>query len=269
MSLARQLIGETTMAGDVPSVLGNAPATTALQNGDSSEKRNKRRKEDSKKKKRLHNAVVDGIIGHGIKENLFPEDAKVVDTQDASNNALSLDDYEEPSSEVSDPYKGDVEPLIDPTVALVAPDVTPNALKPVDPSSVPGASQGAPPEEKVSEPEAAPEPMPTEPPAAPASAAPEAAPATTEPAPAPTSPPRNAAMSAMDTILGRRRAAESAPQPAQAPITESAALSHLPGIAPAPGPAASINPMATGTGMPDPHQGDGKKILEAARRFCK
>ena len=255
------------MAGDVPPVLagGQSHALKGVVDRPMGKTRKKKRSEaEAKDSRRVRNSLVAGLLG--VQEGgIFPGDAKVVGSSDASNNALALDDFTEPDQGVSDPYKGDVEPLIDPSVALVAPDVTPNALKPMDPSSIPGADKGAPPEREMPTPQPTPQPISTAPPAAPAAQAPPTDSALGS---------SNNAVNTMDMLLGRKRGTQesassgSAAHPANVtPISEAAAMSSLPGITPISDSISAVNAMSVGTGMPEPKRGDGSQIMAAHRRF--
>lgn len=87
----------------------------------------------------------------GVRESLFeadedviPEDAQEIDLASTTAGVTNLkpkSDIEKPR-EPADPYS-ETDKFLTPTAALTAPDCTPDAFKPVDPSQVPGMSQPA------------------------------------------------------------------------------------------------------------------------------
>jgi hypothetical protein len=244
-NLAKQLMGETmgTTTGDIApvmtgaSVISNPPATAA-----------KRKIPTMKpdKLKKMRNRVVDGLMG--IKEDrdgaVIPNDAKEVQTIEQNDHGLNLDTPKIPGQKIRNPYSGE-EPLILPAASLVAPDVTPKGIFPLDPSQLPGADQGK---------------APVETPLAPPGAAGAASP-TVDVLLGKTPGPANAGIQAQPTA---------AASTADRMSTESA-LSRLPGI---PSPSASVAPTGTAllnAPLPDPAaasgSGDIKNIMEAFRLF--
>lgn len=177
---------------------------------------------------------------------VIPSDAKEVKSFDMNDSGLDLKNPEIPGQKIKNPYSGD-EPLILPTASLVAPDVTPEAIHPLDPTQVPGADRGSKP--------------------------------TSTPAPAPAavhtqSQPGAAASPALDILMGRQTGNHEPAAATTPPITAESALSHLPGI-PTAASVASATAGVTGDAllsasqpMPEHKANDGgRTILEAFSRF--
>lgn len=234
----KRMLGEMTDTGDVAPVMTGSqmvsnPAATGA----------KRRIPTTtpEKQKKLRNRVVDGIMGR-LKEDrdgaVIPSDAEEVKSFDMNDHGLDLKNPEIPGQKIKNPYSGE-EPLILPAASLVAPDVTPEAIHPLDPSQIPGADKGT----------------------KPSAQAPQAAPMGQQ-GPAQASP-------ALDILMGRPAGQEPSAPTTPAMSAESA-LSHLPGI---PAPGAAVAPggqalMAANQPMPDHRPNDGgKTILEAFSRF--
>lgn len=245
-NLAKMLIGEMTSTGDIAPVevgapqISNPPATAA-----------KRRIPAMKpnKLKKIRNRMVDGLMG--IREDrdgaVIPDDAKEVQTIDNADHGLNLDTPQIPGQKIRNPYSGD-EPLILPAASLVAPDVTPEGIFPLDPSQLPGADQGT---------------------------APAAPPMTT-----------HGSSPTVDVLLGKTSSPASAGFPASNPgmpvspaastadrMSTESALSHLPGI-PSPAAATAVTAvtgdalLGINSPMPDPQgSGDIRGIMETFSRF--
>lgn len=179
---------------------------------------------DPKKKKDMRSRMASRLIGEDSRDGfVIPDDAKEVDSLEVTGDGLTdLKTPQLPGEKPKNPYSGE-EPLILPAASLVAPDVTPEALYPLDPSQLPGADAGK-------SPEAAP-----------------VAPAAMPP-PAMGAPAAAAASPALDLVLGK------APQ-----MSTESAMARLPGI-PAPGAlpaletetAAPVGEAALGQGQPMP-----------------
>jgi hypothetical protein len=191
------MIGETTTTGDVAPVMTGAPilsnpAATASKRRVPTGKPGKQKPSNLKKRSR----TAGKLIGEDSRDGyVIPDDAKEIDTMDVSSDGLAnVDKPELPGEKIKNPYSGE-EPLILPAASLVAPDVTPKAISPLDPSQLPGADRGVPPQA-----------------AAPAPAAP-ATPAAT-----------GAESPVVDLMLGKSPA-----QPA-APVSAESAMSRLPGV---------------------------------------
>lgn len=237
-------MGETTSTSDIaPVMTGSAVLSNPAATGA------KRRIPTTtpEKQKKLRNRVVDGIMGR-LKEDrdgaVIPSDAEEVKSFDMNDHGLDLKNPEIPGQKIKNPYSGE-EPLILPTASLVAPDVTPEAIHPLDPSQIPGADKG-------SKPASTPAPAPASAGSAPG------APATASPA--------------LDILMGRSPGSQEPSAPTTPPISAESALSHLPGI---PAPSAVATSGATGTAllstgqpMPDHVANDGgRTILEAFSKF--
>jgi hypothetical protein len=167
---------------------------------------------------------------------VIPDDAKEVDSIQLTAVGVTVGDRrEEPDQDApTDPFVQDEEGLIEPAMALVAPDATPHALTFLDPSMVPNAPRSA---------------RPTRP--APAQ-------------PAGGQPPPEPSTSAMDLLLGRTgkpSPSSIAPQPSG----EEVPFESTPGFA------ASVlteeELLAHGREMPEHKQGDVRKTMAAFRMF--
>lgn len=244
--LARKFMGETTDTGSIAPVM---TGSTVLSNPNATGAKRRIPTSTPEKQKKLRNRVVDGIMGR-LKEDrdgaVIPSDAKEVKSFDMNDHGLDLKNPEIPGQKIKNPYSGD-EPLILPAASLVAPDVTPEAIHPLDPSQIPGADRGT-------KPTAAPAPEPQ---------------SVHQNQPAQPSP-------ALDILMGRPVApGQNEPSaPTTPPISAESALSHLPGIPSASAVAAATTGatgtalLSTGQPMPDHVPGDGgRTILEAFSKF--
>jgi hypothetical protein len=88
-------------------------------------------------------SVVASIIGmtESDEESIIPQDAKPIDQFSSAQipglkSTTTLSSSESPSEPAL--ANADASGLIPPSAALVAPDITPKALEPIDPSAVPG-----------------------------------------------------------------------------------------------------------------------------------
>lgn len=237
-------MGETTTVSDIaPVMTGSAvlsnPGATAAK---------RRIPEKPDKARKLRNRVVDGIMGR-LKEDrdgeVIPSDAQEIKTVDMNSHGLDLKQPEIPGQKIKNPYSGE-EPLILPAASLVAPDVTPEAIHPLDPSQIPGADRGRKPTA---------EPVPTSAAASPAPAAP-------EPGGSP----------ALDILMGRNTGHTEPGAPTTPAMSAESALSHLPGIPSAAAVAATPKSgdamLAASQPMPDHQPNDGgRSILEAFSQF--
>ena len=199
--LANMLCGltEMTTAGDVPPVMAAPPG---LGNPALSAKR--KITTDPKKKKDMRSRMAQRLIGEDSRDGyVIPDDAKEVDQLEVTGDGLTtIKTPNLPGEKPKNPYSGE-EPLILPAASLVAPDVTPEALYPLDPSQIPGADAGK-------APEAAPAAQPMTPPAFGA---------------APPSQPSSSSSPAIDVVLGKTAQPGATP----APPLESL-MSRLPGV---------------------------------------
>lgn len=192
------------------------------------------------------------VLGEA-ERNIIPDNAEEIDDGSQSVLPKSMKPIKDVVQEPSYPYT-EKEKLLTPYAALTAPDATPDALKPIPPSKVPGNTMqtftsAELEKSNVEEPEE------TIPPSAEEFEGPGV----------------DKATRAMDVLLGRDRGARPAKTRAEAEqaaaiTTEAAAYNALkidpPGMAETL--AATLTP---GIPMPEPKQADGKPIYEAFRRF--
>lgn len=191
-------------------------------------------------------------------KSVIPDDAEAMDGIERSTFTTRLRDVKDVVQEPSHP-SGEKEKYLTPYAALTAPDATPDAMSPIDPSKVPGMSAT---QSKFTWGELEQTP-----------------PAPDVNAPVPSG--GDAAVNAMDVLLGRNRAPKPAANAAEATAmgaiaTEEQAMAALgienPLIAEAAKSKAAAalfaNPDPAGDSMmPPPAQADPKKVYEAARRF--
>lgn len=229
------LVGETTMAGDIPPVECGAPvlvnpATAA-----------KRKIPPGDKDKKARARMASRLIGEDSRDGyVIPDNAKEVTGLEVTGDGLSdLKSPDLPGEKTKNPYSGE-EPLLLPVASLVAPDVTPEALYPLDPTQLPGADAGKKPESAPVAPMVAP------------TAAPIAAPPV-------------AASPALNVVLGK------GPE-----MSTESALSKLPGI-PTPAAVAAQEAVAAapageavlerGKDMPEHKQSNAAAVMNAFARF--
>lgn len=212
-------------------------------------------RERSEKLRRQRSRAVAGVLGvmEADEESAIPDDAEPLEgITGPARQFPGMHDVEAVEPKVTDPY-GSKEELMPPNVALVAPDVTPQATEPLDPSLIPGAEAEIFRARDVEQVET----------------------------PPPKDVGRSANVNAMDVLLGRTaKGAQTLvppsgsarpPMPAEAPTTEAAYRmvgatppaqqldEDIPG---ATGGAAVYAPMAE----PAPHT-DSKVVMEAFRSF--
>ena len=207
----------------------------------------KDKEEDKLRKKARQSSVVACILGmtESDDEGIIPPDAKQVDTFSAGERIPGIRSDPLPQAEgPEEPAVSNVsgEELIQPQAALVAPDITPNVMQPLDPSQVPA---------------------PPRPPQAPLPPMTGGNPEL----------PGEAARGVMNTILGRQNAGSQpqAPAPSQAELESMAAST----VAAMTNPiviqekvAEALTPAQPGTStMPDHREGDGKSVYTAFRKF--
>lgn len=192
------------------------------------------------------------VVGEARGE-VIPDDAEEIENTGGGTLTTRLRPIRDVVQEPSYP-SGQREPYMAPITALTAPDITPKALAPLDPSSLPGTQAT-----KFTSTQAQQE---------------EPAQPTTE-----ISAPENntdKATRAMDVLLGRVRTgtpartqeqmaqvgkiATEAQAPVGALVSEAQAQVAL-------GLMSGENLLGRGTEMPPPVQGDGKTVFAAARRF--
>lgn len=192
-------------------------------------------KEESKlKKKARQSSVVASIIGmaENEEESIIPDNAKQVDAF-ASPNIPGMGEV--PSLDGKNPaepsFTVDDEELIQPSAALVAPDITPKVFELIDPSQVP---------------------VPPRPSGQP-------------PGPPTVTPMPTGAAGALDTILGRQH-----PNPAPNAPPPVAVESFLHSINPGDiksRVAEKLIPGQSGGFMPEHKEGDGQSVYNAFRTF--
>ena len=173
------------------------------------------------------------IMGMSEAEAIIPDDAEEIDNYGGPAGSKADREKVEQDQAPDDPLtpdgSGDTEDsqLITPSAALVAPDVTPHTLDPIDPSNVPQ---------------------------------PKAAPA------APSAAPSGKGVDPMDILLGRNKPSPEASQQLHAETTVTtesaqAAINSSLGV----GVPADL--LGRGKEMPPPQQADSKKIMEAFYKF--
>lgn len=246
--LFARLLGESD---DVVPVIANVPRET-YRNRMVKARQIEGDEDDDSVSRMVGESVEDGDENNdGREDSVIPDNAEPVDpTEMTVGKPLrkTKEIVQEPSHPVADKEKYQT-----PYAALTAPDVTPQATQPIDPSQVPGAAG---PErfraadlEKVETPDTIP------------------------------SGGEDMAVKAMDVLLGRNRASKPATQPGEfeaagAVVTEELAAAMM-GVSPiaedAQAKAASMLVAAKdgGSSMPAPTpQGDGTAIYRAFRRFA-
>lgn len=249
-TVAAAPIRETTTTGDIAPVmtgggLNGRPKRPGLIN-----KRDKDRQRrtvasvigatmesDEEDYERSQSDDLDGVI---------PDDAKEINTGDLNPSGIHVKEPEFKKRNPSTPSGGGNEEIMSATVALVAPDVTPDSMTEVDPSDVPGPTGTM---FKVSD-------IPGEP-------TPEAAPHEL-----PASPNQDKFTTAVDALLGRKRSERPM---GNVPVPQTMESIKTPPISPE-----AASAMFSGKSgeelayapMPEHTPGDGKQILEAFRRFC-
>ena len=248
MSLVDQLLGrriavrENTTADVVPVPAGKQQQPTRKAPP-------KDKEEDKLKERARRSSVVAHIMGmtESDDEAIIPDSATPLDPFEVHHipgmvaKPPGSVQHEEPSEPSPSNIHG--EALIPPTSALVAPDVTPNVMSPLDPSQVPAA------------------PRPMERPVAPAPVAPGA---TGEPRPAPMSNSPNAGV--LDTILGRQNKQPQPDAAAQA-MAEQMMNEAVNGTVEERVASKLIPAQEGGEGMPVHKEGDGRSVYNAFRRF--
>lgn len=185
------------------------------------------------------------VVGEA-QEGIIPDNAEELDDVGISTLPKTLKPIKDVVQEPTYPT-ADREKLMTPYSALTAPDATPDALTPIDPSKVPGTTAQTFTAAELEKAEEKPEEEEVEGPGV------------------------DKATRTMDLLLGRSRAAKPAADRAEAEkmgaiTTEAAARAALkidpPGMAETIGAA-----MVPGMPMPPPTTGDAKVICEAFRRF--
>lgn len=133
-STVAKMLGQPLLEDDVPPVLGNRSRATQLR---------REVRTDRHHRQRRIAAQIMGMSESEEETGIFPNDAKEVENPGASYGSMKTDDTnlkKEQTNGPTNPYhdgESSKEPLMAPSVALVAPDVTPDALEPIDPSEVP------------------------------------------------------------------------------------------------------------------------------------
>src|ERR1051326_6290735 len=173
-SLTRRMLGEVTTTGDIAPMEIGPGANNAMAQGGL--RRIPTAKPD--KQRKIRNRVVSAIIGTMQEDerdgSVIPDDAEEIESISIETIGVPRDEPDEPDAHApADPFVEDENGLIEPSMALVAPDTTPHALQFLDPSMVPDAPKGAPP-------------------------------STARP-PTPTAPSAPPATSAMDVLMGRSK----------------------------------------------------------------
>lgn len=232
MSMIDQIIGRKPVREDAPPVQTARPKPASPARRLPPEDKEEKKLRDAAARQRSVIAGIIGTVAESDEEAIIPSDAKRVDP---FNTGQIPGMKEQPNLNSGSPAEPTTlthgEELIPPTAALVAPDVTPNIFKLIDPSAVPQPPKPEPP------PMAAPTVTPGAPPAA----------------------------GAMDTILGREPGSAPAPNPG---ITAESFMHVINPIEVKAKAAASIVPAAEGgSPMPEHVQGDGKTIFANFRKL--
>lgn len=245
-ALANAMMGrveETTVTGDVPPV--NAGGV-GFPNYRPLLKRRAKQDDEDERKARRQRVTATAIVGglhedFDVDNSLFPEDAEEVAKFGSESDPVGTGCKVNVDKTGDEDSSLDGEPILPPSVALVAPDATPDAYVPLDPILVPEAEKGQPPAQAV-------------------------APAGSASSPTP----------ALDTVLGRQPQQPQAPPPAQPfptapqqpegglpPVMSAESLnSIMPGLAPSP-----LFEVQPGSQMPDHKAGDGRAVMDALRKF--
>ena len=145
MSLVDEIMGRKTILEDCPPMQAARPQVPSAYRKKTPEDEEKERL----KKAARRSSVVASILGvsESDDERIIPQDAKRLDAFSGVHDIPGMEDTPNlNSSSPSEPSTSTTngEQLIPPTAALVAPDITPDVFKMIDPSSVP-----APPERPV------------------------------------------------------------------------------------------------------------------------
>ena len=137
-SISEHSVG-VPVAEDVPVPCAALPRTTFRSR--LAKLRQRRDETSSDVQKALGESEASGDDSNkAAKKSLIPKDAEDLDDT-GDGGSKKLNKLKSVVMEPSDPY-GEKEERMTPTAALVAPDATPNAFEPIDPSKVPGAKQG-------------------------------------------------------------------------------------------------------------------------------
>lgn len=136
-SFSAAITGKTAVNEDVVPVLAHRPQAA---------KRSDLEAAAVKKKRPLSTASAITGVREAQDQNIIPDDAETIDVSSLPPGSTTDPMTQDPSKEApvpANPVYADSlpEPLMTPAVALVAPDVTPQALTPLDPSQVPQAQQ--------------------------------------------------------------------------------------------------------------------------------
>jgi hypothetical protein len=245
--LLAKVTGKVLQEDDVVPVPGGA-MTRRFYRDRSQRNRVQREDEDSSDLQR--------VIGESGNEEkgVIPDSAEEIDDAGISVLPKKMRAIKDVVQEPSHPHT-DREKLLTPYAALTAPDATPDAMSPIDPTKVPGKSATF----------------------FTASELEKAEPAAEEGAPDPTvidEPGVDKATRTMDILLGRTRASKPAANSAEAAqagaiTTEAAAYAALnikPVLSESAG-AAIGAAMVPGTPMPEPTRTDAKVVCDAFRKY--
>lgn len=226
--LLDQVMGKRRVKEDVVPVIANLPRKTFR---DRSRVRAEDEDDDREDLKRA--------IGEG-RGDVIPDDAENLDDKDTATITAKMRPVKDVVQEPS--HSGEKETYMAPYTALTAPDITPKALTPIDPSSIPGQQttrfttdelqKQAEPTTEISAPESG----------------------------------TDKATRAMDVLLGRQRTGSPAQNTQEfteaGRVTTEAQAQAILGLGPS-GEAL----LAKGVEMAPPVQTDGKAVYEAARRY--
>jgi hypothetical protein len=254
MSLVDQILGKQPV-GRGPVDESDVPPVLAGKRNDPRRQRTvppKDKDDDKLRQKARQSSVVASIIGmtEADDESIIPPDAQSMDNMTGAANIPGI------RTDPLPPADGPAEPqattnvageeLIQPTAALVAPDVTPNVFQQLDPSQVPAP------------------PKPAERPMPPPSVAAAQQMGREQPMTQPSTSSSASARGVMDTILGRQNPA---PEELQA-MAESMVATMADPAEIAAKVANAMTPAQPGASlMPEHKEGDGKTVYNSFRRF--
>lgn len=234
MSVVDQILGRRKLSEDEPPVQAARPPQSRSERKATPKDKTTDKLKDAARR----SAIVTSIIGmtESDEESIIPDDASRVD---GFNDAWAIPGIKDDPGEDAAPGTNEPattynngEELIPPTAALVAPDITPELLKPIDPASVPTPAVAT------------------------APANPAMPPATAQP---PGQPPQHA----LDTILGRQNPAQEMP-----PVTAESFMQIVDeGEIKSKAMESLIPASDGGSAMPLHKESDGRAIYDAFRRF--
>lgn len=237
MSLVDQLLGRRVANESAPLIAAKQqkPLPRRIQ-PPQDEEEDKLRKRAARQR-----SVVASIMGvsESDDEGIIPDDAQEVDTLTGGEHIPGirndpLPKPESPAEPERSASNSGGEELIEPTAALVAPDITPNVMRPIDPSQVPAPAHRPAPPPSV----AAAQQMGAQ-----------------------------DARGALGTILGRQNIQPQPDEAATAAMAESMVAQMTHPLVAQQKVAEAMTPAQEGGAMPVHQEGDGHTVYNAFRRF--